>query len=99
APTSASSGGSVQVARVLLDLGPGQNIHYRNGDPTDLRRDNLEINPEGNAIRRDRDYLTPPEKRKAWGPPVEHVFEARPKVARRANIVGAIETLLAALPR
>ncbi|TYR33703.1 hypothetical protein FY036_06505 [Mesorhizobium microcysteis] len=91
APTSASSGGSVQVARVLLDLGPGQNIRYRNGDPTDLRRDNLEIKPEGNAIRRDRDYLTPKEKRKAWGPPVEHVFAFGSKPI--------FSSLLAALPR
>jgi hypothetical protein len=74
APAGGSTGGSVQVSRVLLDLGPGQNVRYRNGDPTDLRRENLDINPEGYAVRRDRDLLTPKEKRKAWGPPVEHEY-------------------------
>jgi len=74
APAGGSSGGCVQVSRVLLDLGPGENARYVNGDPTDLRRQNLDINPEGYAIRRDRDYLTPKEKRKAWGPAIRHEY-------------------------
>lgn len=74
APAGGSSGGSVQVSRVLLDLGPGENVRYVNGDPTDLRRHNLDINPEGYAIRRDRDFLTPKEKRKAWGPAIQHEY-------------------------
>jgi hypothetical protein len=75
APASGSSGGSVQVARVLLDLGPGENVRYRNGDPTDLRRGNLEVNPDGYAVRRDRDFLTPKESRKCWGPAIQHEYE------------------------
>ena len=74
APAGGSSGGSVQVSRVLLDLGPGENVRYRNGDPTDLRRQNLETNPEGYAVRRDRDFLTPKERRKAWGPAIQHEY-------------------------
>lgn len=74
APASGSSGGNVQVARVLLDLGPGENVRYLSGDPTDLRRNNLAVNPEGNAVRRDRDYLTPADRRRQWGPAVEHDY-------------------------
>lgn len=69
-----SSGGNVQVSRVLMNCGPGENIRYVSGDPTDLRRDNLEINPDGYAVRRDRDYLTPKESRRAWGPAIEHEY-------------------------
>lgn len=75
APAGYGSGGNVQVARVLLDCGPGENVCYLNGDPTDLRRDNLDINPDGYAIRRDRDFLTPPEKRRQWGPAIGHVYD------------------------
>lgn len=75
APAARASGGNVQVARVLLDLGEGQMVRYLNGDPTDLRWDNLAI-VEGNAVRRDRDFLTPRDQRRAWGPPVTHRFAA-----------------------
>lgn len=71
APAPRASGGNVQVARVLLDLGEGHIVRYLNGDPTDLRRENLCVS-DGNAIRRDRDFLTPKDRRRAWGPPVEH---------------------------
>lgn len=67
APAGAASGNRVQVARVLLDLGPGENVRYLSGDPTDLRRSNLEVNPEGWAIRRDRDFITPKGKSRQWG--------------------------------
>lgn len=70
-PAVKASGGNVQVARVLLDLGPGQIVRYANGDPTDLRRQNLSV-VDGNAIRRDRDFLTPKLERRKWGPSVEH---------------------------
>jgi len=73
APAPRASGSNVQVARVLMDCGPGENVSYRNGDPTDLRRENLVVNPEGYATRRDRDFLTPRSERKQWGPEVEHV--------------------------
>lgn len=75
APAGNSSGNSVQVSRVILDCGTGENVRYRNGDPTDLRRQNLEINPEGYAIRRDRDFLTPKATKRSWGPEIEHVYE------------------------
>lgn len=71
APAVKASGGNVQVARVLLDLGPGQIVRYENGDPTDLRRQNLSV-VDGNAIRRDRVYLTPRSQRRRWGPAIEH---------------------------
>jgi len=73
APAAKASGGNVQVARVLLDLGEGQIVRYLNGDPTDLRRENLSV-VDGNAVRRDRDFLTPKDRRRPWGPPVEHEF-------------------------
>jgi len=46
APAGHGSGGNVQVARVLLDCGPGENVSYLNGDPTvRVRRDD-----KGNAV-------------------------------------------------
>ncbi|MHA6690555.1 hypothetical protein [Devosia sp. A449] len=74
APAARAVGRSVQVARVLLDCGPGENVRYLNGDPTDLRRSNLSVNPEGNATRRDRDFLTPKAERRAWGPKAQHEY-------------------------
>lgn len=71
APAPRASGGNVLVSRVLVNAGPGQNVTYRNGDPSDLRRENLSV-VSGNATRRDRNYLTPKSDRKAWGPSVEH---------------------------
>lgn len=79
APARRSSGCNVQVSRVILDCGPGENVRYRNGDPTDLRRENLEINRAGYAVRRDRDFLTPKDNRRTWGPAVEHEWTYDPK--------------------
>lgn len=73
APAGKASGSNVLVARVLLDAGKGENVRFKNGDPTDLRRDNLILDKTGYATRRDRDYLTPAQDRRAWGPSVEHV--------------------------
>jgi hypothetical protein len=75
APASRASGGNVQVARVLLDLGEGRIVRYRNGNPTDLRRENLQV-CDGNAVRRDREFLTPKQDRRPWGPPIEHSYAA-----------------------
>lgn len=69
APTRKAPNSYVQVSRVLLDVGPGENIRYLDGDPTNLLRSNLEVNPQGWAIRRDRDFLSPNTKK--YGP-VEH---------------------------
>jgi len=79
APARRSSGSNVQVARVIVDAGPGENIRYRNGDPTDLRRENIEINRFGYAVRRDRDFLTPKESRRQWGPAVSHEWDYDPE--------------------
>lgn len=79
APAGNASGGSIQVSRVLLDLGPGENVRYLNSDPTDLRRENLAINYDGWATRRDRDYLTPKVNRKKWGPELKHIFKVNSK--------------------
>lgn len=78
APAKLASGDRIQVARVLLDLGAGQNVRYLNGDPTDLRRSNLEVNQEGWAIRRDRDFITPKGKGKQWGI-VQHEYRYNTK--------------------
>ena len=87
APARRSSGSNVQVARVIVDAGPGENVHYRNGDPTDLRRENIEINRFGYAVRRDRDFLTPKERRRSWGPPVEHQWEYDPEELEEGETV------------
>jgi hypothetical protein len=71
ASCSRASGNSVQVARVLLDLGPGEDVKYLSDDRTDLRRGNLGLNPEGHATRRDRDYLMTKERRSR----IQHVYD------------------------
>lgn len=58
APTRKAPNSYVQVSRVLLDVGPGENVRYLDRDPTNLLRSNLEVNPQGWAIRRDRDFLS-----------------------------------------
>lgn len=73
APAARASGSRVLVSRVILDCGPGQNVRYLDGDPTNLRRSNLEVNPNGYAIRRDRDFITPKGKSQQWGI-IEHVY-------------------------
>lgn len=71
APAKKASNSFVQVARVLLDLGPGENVVYLDRDPTNLLRSNLDVNTNGWAIRRDRDFLSPDTTK--WGK-VEHVW-------------------------
>lgn len=79
APAGNASGGNIQASRALLDLGPGENVRYLNSDPTDLRRSNLAVNYDGWATRRDRDFLTPKDRRKKWGPDPEHIFQVNNK--------------------
>jgi hypothetical protein len=60
---------NVQVARVLCDAKPGEQIRYVNKDRLDLRRHNLQI-VEGYSVRYDRSLLTPlhlAKKRKILG--------------------------------
>lgn len=54
-----ATGGRVSVARVLMDAGPGQTVRYRDSNPRNLRRENLELVKGGHALRRDREHLTP----------------------------------------
>lgn len=74
-PARKASNSYVQVARVLLDLGPGENVVYLDRDPTNLLRSNLDVNTNGHAIRRDRDFLSPNSKK--WGA-IEHLWKYQP---------------------
>jgi len=49
---SGSSGGQLTVARIILNAGKGEVVHYRNHNRLDLRRENL-IMGEGPALRND----------------------------------------------
>jgi|GEM_PF-1580426 len=57
---SGAPGGKVQVARVLLDAGQGQQVTFINHNKADLRRNNLRL-VEGYAQRRDREFIKPKE--------------------------------------
>ena len=52
-----ASGNHVLVARVLLDAKAGQSIRYFDGNPLNLRRENLQLIARAGSIRRDRDFL------------------------------------------
>ena len=52
-----ASGNHVLVARVLLDAKAGQSVRYLDGNPLNLRRENLQLIERGGSIRRDRDFL------------------------------------------
>lgn len=58
APAAQAPGNSVQVARVLLDAGPGQRVRYINGNTLDLRGRNILLFNANGAMRRDRDFVT-----------------------------------------
>lgn len=47
---------NVGVARLIAGVGPGRIVRYRDGDPANLRDDNLEV-ARGRATRRDRAVL------------------------------------------
>lgn len=54
---SRASGNHVMVARVLLDCHAGQGVRYRDGNPRNLRRENLKKTHGSHSCRRDRDYI------------------------------------------
>jgi hypothetical protein len=58
APAKASNG-YVMVARIIMNVGPGQQVRYRDGDGLNLRTGNLHIVHRNGAIRRDRDLVRP----------------------------------------
>jgi hypothetical protein len=74
APASASPNRHVSVSRVLLDAGEGEAVRFLNGDPTDLRRENLLL-VDGSGTRRDRDYLS--KRPRKWGSDVQHEWARR----------------------
>jgi hypothetical protein len=45
------------VARALLDAGAGQIVRYLDGNPLNLRSENLRLVAGNGAIKRARDYL------------------------------------------
>lgn len=59
-----AKGGRVTVSRVLLDAGPRQTVRFVDGNPRNLRRENLQLCDNGSATRRDRDFLTPENLRR-----------------------------------
>lgn len=63
APCTKSPTKIVNVARVIMDAGPDQNVTFLDGKKHNLRRENLEL-VSGWAETRDRDYLEPPIKSK-----------------------------------
>lgn len=48
---------NVLVARILLDAKAGQEVRYRDGNPLNLTRANLELKASRKSIRRDRDLI------------------------------------------
>jgi hypothetical protein len=58
APAAKAPGNSIQVARVIVDAGPGERLKYVNGDLTDLRSKNLCLLSAKGATRRDRDLIS-----------------------------------------
>lgn len=64
APAYRAKGGQIGVARVLLDAGPGDLVRYYDGNPSNLRRENLSLAAGvGWSTRRDRDFLTPKNRK------------------------------------
>ncbi len=46
------------VGRILTDAKAGQQVRYLDGNPLNLRRENLIIKQGGFSLRNDREYLT-----------------------------------------
>ncbi len=58
-----ASGNKLSVARILKNAGPGETVQFADGNPHNLRNENLRLVKAGWACRRDRDLL--PLKRAA----------------------------------
>lgn len=52
-----ASGNHIAVGRILLNAGPGETVRYRDRNPLNLKRENLQLVKGGWSCRRDRDYL------------------------------------------
>jgi hypothetical protein len=52
------------IARILLDAGPGEAVRYRDGNPLNLRRENLYLAEDTKAKSRDRDRINPRQSAK-----------------------------------
>lgn len=63
--TPRASGNHIAVGRILLNAGPGETVRYLDGNPLNLRRENLRLVKGGWACRRDRDYLRSTQNTKA----------------------------------
>lgn len=50
--------GPMLVGRILTDAKAGQQVRYLDGNPLNLRRENLIIKQGGFSLRNDREYLT-----------------------------------------
>ena len=51
-------GRKVLVARVLLDAGEGEVVKFLDGNPLNMRRDNLAVVPSKLGSRRDREFIS-----------------------------------------
>ena len=49
--------GTMLVGRILMDAKRGQQVRYLDGNPLNLRRDNLTIKQGGFSLRNDRECL------------------------------------------
>ncbi len=49
----------VGIARIIVNAGPGQQVKYRDGDTTNLRRENLLVKSFGKSKRRDSLLVVP----------------------------------------
>lgn len=58
-----ASGNKLSVARILKNAGPGETVKFGDGNPHNLRSENLTLVRAGWSCRRDRDLL--PLKRAA----------------------------------
>ena len=56
APSSRAPGSRVLVARVLMDAKRGERVIFLDGNPLNMRRENLRL-VKGHGKRRDRDFV------------------------------------------
>jgi hypothetical protein len=91
-------GNNVAVARIIVDAGPGQIVRYRDGDTTNLRRDNLLVR-RGQSKRTDARLVAAA----VAGPSADASADASGQPERRvsdataADLRALVEPVLAAL--